>query len=227
MSIPNTLQTWRPSALGKRITKSRDWQLALSGLELTIAFDGEPVVREVGSFGGLTVTPGLVWSHLELEHPDRRYRFRGISNRRATSFATAFTAAQVEAVRAVKLLHLIDEFDMAVNQLRLWTEQLAAAVAEHLKTKGWLTTEFTGYWAKRKAGLEFGQLLDEPDLQPHIGALSAVHRETVKIWHDDLPTFITMQNERHLAAELDDIARSTTTDSLNLNRYPMLSTDAD
>jgi DNA helicase-4 len=204
MSIPNTVQTWRPSALGKRTTKSRDWQLALSGLELTIALDGEPVTRQVGSFGGLTVTPGFVWSHLELEHPDRRYRFRGIPNRRATSFATAFAAAQGEAVQAVKLLHLIDEFENAANQVRLWAEALAAAVAVHLKTKGWLTTEFSNDWAAQKAAVGFGRLLDEADLQPHIGTLSAVSRETVRIWREDLPTFITLQNERHLASEIDD-----------------------
>lgn len=203
MSIRETAQTWRASALGKRVTKSRDWQLTLSRRELTIALDGEPVARQVCSFRGLTVTPGLFWSHLELEHPEQRYRFRGISNRRATSFATAFAAAQVEAVRALKLRELIDEFDTAANQVRLWTEALADAVAVHLKTKGWLTTEFSDHWADRKGAVGFDQLLDDPDLQPHIASLSAVSRRTVNIWRENLSTFIALQNERHLAAELD------------------------
>ncbi|TFC69338.1 UvrD-helicase domain-containing protein [Cryobacterium sp. TMT2-4] len=204
MTIPNRAQTWHPSALGKRVTKSRDWRLTLTGPELTITLDGEPVARDIGSFGGLTVTPGRLWSHLELEHPDRRFRFRGIPNRRAASFATAFTAAQAEAVRVLRLLQLVDEFDQAAKQVRLFTEALGTAVAVQLKTKGWLTTEFSAYWAARKAAVGFGQLLDDPDLRPHITELSAVSRETVNIWRDDLPEFVAAQNERHLAAELDD-----------------------
>ena len=196
-------QTWRPSALGKRVTKSRDWRLTLTGPELAITLDGEPVARNIGSFGGLTVTPGRIWSHLELEHPDRRFRFRGIPNRRAASFSTAFRAAQDEAVHALRLLHLVDEFDHAANQVRLFAQALTTAVALQLKTKGWLTTEFSAYWAARKAAVGFGQLLDNSDLQPHIKELSAGSRETVRIWREDLPAFIAAQNERHLAAELD------------------------
>ena len=204
MTVPAPAQTWRPSALGKHVTKSRDWRVSLTCPELTITVDGEPVTRHIGSFGGLTVTPGRVWAHLELEHPDRRFRFRGIPNRRAASLATAFAAAQAEAAHALKLRQLIEEFDQAANQVRLFTEALATAVAVQLKTPGWLTTEFSAYWAARKAAVGFGQLLDDPDLQPHIADLSAVAKETVKIWRDDLPAFIAAQNERHLAVELDE-----------------------
>lgn len=203
MTIPAATQIWRPSTLGKRFTKSRDWRLTLTGPELTITVDGEPVARSIGSFGGLTVTAGRVWSHLELVHPDRRFRFRGIPNRRAASFATAFTAARAEAERALRLLQLVHEFDQAANQVRLFTEALATAVAVQLTARGWLTTEFAAYWAARKAAVGFGQLLDDPDLQQHIAALSVVATETVKIWCDDLPAFIAAQNDRHLAAELD------------------------
>jgi DNA helicase-4 len=196
-------QTWSPSTLGKRVTKSRDWRLTLAGPDLTITVDGEPVVRSVGSFGGLTVTPGRVWSHLELEHPDRRFRFRGIPHRQAASFDTAFATAQAEAAHALRLLQLVEEFDQAAIQVRLFTEALAIAVAVQLKARGWLTSEFAAYWAARKAAVGSGQLLDDPDLRPHIAALSAVATETVKIWREDLPAFIAAQNERHLAAELD------------------------
>jgi DNA helicase-4 len=197
-------QSWQPSALGKSFTKCRDWRLTLTGTELTIAVDGTAVARNVGSFGDLTVTRGRIWSYVELEHPDRRFRFRGTPNRRAGSLAKAFAAAQAEALRAVRLLELVEEFDQAANQVRLWTEALATAVAVHLKTKGWLTTEFSSYWAARKAAVGFGQLLEDPGLQPHIAALSAVARETVKIWREDLSEFIAAQNERHFEAELDD-----------------------
>jgi DNA helicase-4 len=182
VTIPAAAQTWRPSVLGKRFTKSRDWLLSLNGPELTISIDSEPVARNVGSFGRLTVTPGRVWAHLELEHPDRRFRFRGIANRRAASFSTAFTAAQADAEHALKLLQLVDEFDQAADQVRLFTEALATAVAVQFRARGWLTTEFSAYWAARKAAVGFGQLIDDPELQPHIAALSAVSRETVEIW---------------------------------------------
>ncbi|MBC7592199.1 MAG: hypothetical protein H7226_14315, partial [Salinibacterium sp.] len=168
MTIPAATQTWRPSVLGKRFTKSRDWRLMLNGPDLTITIDGEPVARSIGSFGGLTVTAGRVWSHLELVHPDRRFRFRGIPNRRAPSFAIAFKAAQAEAEHALRLLQLVDEFDQAANQVRLFTEAFATAVAVQRTARGWLTTEFAAYWAARKAADGFGQLLDDPDLQPHI-----------------------------------------------------------
>lgn len=203
MSAVQGAQTWRPSALGKRFTKSRDWRLELHGLELTITVDDESVTRPVGSFGGLTVTPGHLWAHLELEHPHRRFRFRGIQNRRAAAFATAFATAQTEAVHALRVLQRIEEFDYAATQVQLFAEALATAIAVHLRTKGWLTTEFSAHWTVRKAAVGFGQLLDDPDLQPHIASLSAVSQETIKIWREELPEFIAAQNERHLAIELD------------------------
>lgn len=199
-----TALNWQPSALGKRFTKSRDWGLELTGTELTILVDGEATPRPVSSFGSFTVTPGRVWARIELEHPERRFRFRGIPNRRAAAFANAFAAAQVEARRALRLLELVEEFDQATTQVRLWTEALTTAIAVHLKRKGWLTTEFSAHWAARKAAVGFGQLLDHPDLQPHIGALSAVARETVRIWREDLSEFLAAQNEWHLESELDD-----------------------
>jgi DNA helicase-4 len=204
MTTPEDTHSWRPTALGKRFTKTRDWRLTLRGLELTINVDGKSSAHQVGTFRGLTVTPGALWAHLELEHPDRRFRFRGIPNRQAASFASAFAVAQTEAAHALRVLQRVEEFEYAANQVRLWAEALAAAVAVHLKTKGWLTTEFTAHWAARKAAVGFSQLLDDPDLEQHIAELSAESRETIRAWEDDLSALIAAQNERHLAAELDD-----------------------
>lgn len=204
MRAPGAAQSWRPSTLGRRFASSRDWRLTLTGPELTLAVGDDPVTFNVGGFGGLTVTPGIVWAHLELEHSDRRFRFRGISNRRAASFAAAFAAAQAEVANTLRLRRLADEFDQAANQVRLWAETLATAVAEELRATGWLTTEFAAHWDGRKAALEFGQLLDHPDLQPHIDALPARARGAVGIWREDLAGFISSQNEQHLAAELKD-----------------------
>jgi DNA helicase-4 len=204
MSTPDGAQTWRPSALGKRFTKARDWRLTLQGLDLAIAADAEIVVQPVESFGVLTVTPGYLWARIEIAHPDRRFRFRGIPNRRASAFASAFTATQSEAVHAQRVRQRIEEFEYAATQVRLWAEELATAIAVHLDTKGWLTTEFSAYWVARKAAVGFGPLLDDPDLQPHITALSVASQKTIDIWRDDLPLFITAENERHLTSELVD-----------------------
>jgi DNA helicase-4 len=204
MNVRGSAQTWRPSSLGKRFTQARGWRLTLNGLDLRIAVDDESFDHQVGSFGGVTVTKGRVWAHLELEHPDRRFRFRGIPNRQAAAFASAFAVAQTEAANALRVLQRIEEFDYAANQVRLWAEALDAAIAVHLETKGWLTTEFTAYWAARKAAVGFAQLLGDPDLEEHIAELSAEFRETIRAWENDLPAFIAAQNERHLVAELDD-----------------------
>ncbi|KFF60646.1 hypothetical protein JF66_03105 [Cryobacterium sp. MLB-32] len=196
-------KSWHPSALGKRFTVSGDWTLTLDELHAHITVDGETVRPAMETFGGLNVTRGAIWSTIELGHPDGSFLLRGIPNRRASALAKSFAAVRITAHESKRLLELTAEFDRAANQVRLFTEAFVTAVAVGLKTKGWLTREFSSHWVVRKAAVGFGSLLENADLQQHISGLDAVARETIKIWQDDLPTFIAAQNESRYDNELE------------------------
>ncbi|KGJ72312.1 hypothetical protein GY21_16305 [Cryobacterium roopkundense] len=130
-------KTWQPSALGKRFTDSGEWMFALEGIHAQLSRDGQTLRLPIGSCGGLTVTRGVIWSTVELEHPDGPFLLRGLPNHRASVLARCFTAARITAQETQRILDLTAEFDRAANQARLFTEALAIAIAVQLRTSGW------------------------------------------------------------------------------------------
>lgn len=184
--------SWKPSYWGKSILKCDDWSLRLDGDQLTISTDAHPVIVQLGSGKQVEVTTGALWSTVEIAHPERRIRLRGIPNRSAKTL-----------IRAVRVATLTAQFEAAAARVLDWVQELEAAAATQLTTKGWLTREFTDYWGSRKADIGFGDLLTEPDLQDHITTTEAEHGDSLRMWRYDLADYIAQQNNRHLERELE------------------------
>jgi DNA helicase-4 len=192
---------WRPSRWGRRVTKCSDWQLELAGGVVIITGDVEPFGTGVERIGEVVVNRGAFWSTVEIAHPDRRIRLRGIPNRRAAKLAGTVRAARADVLHRMRVQSLIVEFDVAAGHLLSWVADLERTAATTLESRGWLAREFFEEWAAAKAAIGFGRLIADPDLQDHISRSDAA--ASLEIWRYELADFITQQNEYHLAVQLE------------------------
>ena len=194
------ITSWRPSYWGRRDAQCHDWRLELDGDNLAVSVDAEVHNVDIGDIGDVTCTPGILWATVDIAHPERRIRLRGIPNRSARKMATSIVGAKADFTHRLRVKELIVSFSEVAESVTQWSFDLHTAADEHLKVKGWLTREFSEEWADSKAALGFDRLLDEPDLQIHIASLA--NTESIRLWRAALPQFVVTRNERHLAAEI-------------------------
>ena len=193
----HALPAWQPSAWSKALTNSGDWRLRLRDDIVTVTVDGVETEASLESCGPIDVAHGLFWSQLTLSVGEREVRLRGIRRNDAAAIEIAFAYA----TESLQLRQLIAEFDAAARQSALWTTSFTAALTLQMRTKGWLTTEFSVEWAARKSAVGFSHLLDDPALQAHIANQGVTLAGTIALWSEDLPAIIARENQRHLESE--------------------------
>jgi len=196
MMTKHALPTWRPSAWGKALTSSGDWQLALHEEIVTLTIGGVASATSVEDFHSVTVTRGLFWSQIELQVGERVSRLRGIRSKDAAAFEYAFAASR-------QSVH-IAEFDAAAHQATLWLNGFTAALTEHMQTKGWITAEFSTEWAARKIAVGFSHLIDDKALHPHIAVQPVDIVNTIARWAEDVHDVVARENQNYLEAEAED-----------------------
>lgn len=204
-AVSNALQvrtSWQPSFWGRRFTKCYDWQLNLTGDELTLASDSDTAGIGIGTIGDLTLRRGVFWSTVEIAHPDRRIRLRGIPHGSAKHLVRVVRAAKVDFLHRLRVQGLIVEFDTAAKEVLLWVKDLEFASAATLDSHGWLTREFLAGWSATKTAIGFERLLADPELQSHIETQTDADA-SIRLWRHDLAEFVSQQNEHHLSVQLE------------------------
>lgn len=196
----HALPTWQPSAWGRALTGSGDWQLALNDDIVTVTVGGAAIATAVEDIATVAVTRGVFWSQILLQVGVRENLLRGIRSKDAAAFEQAVAASR----QSLQLRQLTAEFDAAVIQAELWLNGFAGALTEHLRTKGWITTEFSTEWAARKAAVGFSHLLDEKSLRPHIAAQPTDVADAIGHWSEDVQSVIARENQNHLKRETDE-----------------------
>ncbi|WP_166783863.1 UvrD-helicase domain-containing protein [Cryobacterium sp. Hz9] len=200
MMTKHALPTWRPSAWGKALASSGDWQLALHEEIVTLTIGGVAIASSVEDFHSVTVTRGLFWSQIELQVGERVSRLRGIRSKDAAAFEYAFTASR----QSLQLRQLIAEFDAAAHQATLWLNGFTVALTEHMQTTGWITTEFSTEWADRKTAVGFSHLLDDKALHPYIAVQPVDIVNTIARWAEDVHDVVARENQTYLESETEE-----------------------
>jgi len=193
----HALPTWLPSTWGGALTHAGDWRLALHDDIVTLTIGGLATETAVEDVATVVVARELFWSRIELQVGERVTKLRGIRSKDAAAFEEAFTASR----QSLHLHRLIAEFDAAAYQATLWLNGFTAALTEHLRTKGWITTEFSAEWAASKAVVGFSHLLDDPLLRAHVVAQSGDIADTMAHWSEDVHDVTRRENQNHLERE--------------------------
>ncbi|WP_431277872.1 UvrD-helicase domain-containing protein [Leifsonia poae] len=190
---------WGPSRLGQRITKCRSWRLTILDDSLAFSIDDDVAEISIAGITDVTSTPGFAWSTVEIAHPDRRIRLRGIPKRRARSLTKQLRDARALVAHQLHVAALTAQFEATLQALQQWKTALGDAMSEALEKDGWLTREFHAEWSARKQSLGMDQLLADPTLSSEI--LRPEHSWPLQPWFEDLGDLIAGANEVHLDAQ--------------------------
>jgi DNA helicase-4 len=188
--------SWGPSRLGQRITKCRDWRLTILDNTVALVIDHENLEISIASITDVTTRHGFAWSIVEITHPDRRIRLRGIPKRRARSLTEQLGDARAVVARQLHVAGLAAQFEASLDALQKWKAALDSAKSAALETEGWLTSEFHAEWSERKQALGLDQLLADPILMTDI--VRPDHSWPLQDWWEDLGDLIASANEAHI-----------------------------
>ncbi|QDZ26570.1 UvrD-helicase domain-containing protein [Noviherbaspirillum sp. UKPF54] len=194
-SIQNS---WRPSTLGRVLTRSPEWELSISAQRFQLAFGSQKYQGAVLDLGRLQVTPGTFWSGISVPISNARMAtLDGIPNATAKEMAQAIA----QAIRRVRVAELIQNFDAAMQPVSAWASNAREACKTQLVTKGWVTHEFKQTQSELKPrGL--AELLSEPEVVKHLERQPQPLKDAVSLWKSNFTEVADDINARHLAKEL-------------------------
>jgi DNA helicase-4 len=190
---------WGPSWLGRHATRCHNWQLTILDNAIALVIDGESLEFSIAEITDVTTTYGFVWSTVEIAHPNRRIRLRGIPKRRARSLTKQLGDVRAVAAHQLYVAARAAQFDASLYALQEWKASLDRAMSDAFGTEGWLTREFHAEWSERKRALGLGELLVDPFFKTEI--VRPHHSWPLQPWWEDLGELITSANEAHLVEQ--------------------------
>lgn len=195
-----TTAYWRPSTIGRMLTRAPDWELALNSSRFQLIVGGQKHEGKVTALGQLKITPGTIWAAISIPLTEGTMAsLDGIPNAQAKELAQAIA----QSIRRVRIAELILDFDNAIQPVSSWAGGARGASKAQLATKGWLTHEFKQTQSALKPkGL--AELLSEPEVIRHLETQPQQVKDTVSLWKRNFAEVADGINERHLAKELEE-----------------------
>ncbi|MDM0106524.1 UvrD-helicase domain-containing protein [Variovorax sp. J22R24] len=183
--------TWKPSTLGKLLTRAPDWTLELDGERLRLTIRGETTHFDIGQLERLSVKPGLIWGTLIIPLGDAdKLALDGISNHDAKQCKRAIG----EALAAKR----------QCDQIVGWVGTTLEAFKRQIARRGWLGREFAQRLEASKPSFPTS-IADSTAGRHHLSRQPQSVQDAVRTWQRRFEEFVTEVNERHAAqvAEMD------------------------
>ncbi|MEJ8816223.1 UvrD-helicase domain-containing protein [Variovorax ureilyticus] len=183
--------TWKPSTLGKLLTRAPDWALELDGGRVHLAVNGETTQMDVDELEGLPIKAGVFWARLIIPLPDgKKLQLGGISKNNAKQCVHAVAAA-IAAKRQC-------------DQIADWVHATTQACRRQIARRGWLGLEFAQRMESSKPWFP-NSILDSTAGRRHLARQPLSVQDAVQTWQRPFEEFVKETNERHAiqAAEKD------------------------
>lgn len=196
--------SWAPSKLGKLITGTPAWTIALDGEQFILKVQDKSLRDGILLLADLEIKTGLIWATLRFTLNKGQWRtLEGIPNRKAKELHKAIHQAVEGIQHRAYVAGLIQSFKLAQGPLLAWASELTRSMKTQLRTKGWLSREFVMRQIRSKPA-DLGTLLSTPEIIKHIEGESPQVQEAAKLWKHDLQVIFNGINERHLAKQIGD-----------------------
>lgn len=186
-----TTTTWKPSTLGKLLTRAPDWALELDGGRVRLTMNGETTQFDVDQLEGLPIKAGVFWARLIIPLCGANaLELGGISNSNANQCGQAVAAA-IAAKR---------HCDQIVDRVHATTEACQRQIAR----RGWLGREFAQRIESSKPWFA-SSIIDSVAGRHHLARQPPSVQDAVRTWERPFEEFVKEANERHanLAAVKD------------------------
>lgn len=191
---------WKPSSIGRLLTRSPDWELSLSSSQFQLIVGRQKHAGSLIDLERFQVSPGTIWSGISVPLAGGGVAtLDGIPNAEAKEMAQAIA----QAVKRIHVAELIQNFEVAIQPVSAWASSARGACKAQLATKGWLTQDFKQALTSLKPqGL--AELLSEPEVVRHLENQPQSVKDAVSLWRRSFTEVADGINERHLAKELED-----------------------
>ncbi len=195
-------RTWGPSALGRLFTSSKPWALTLEGEQFTLDVEGRSRSGGVLLLDKLAVQPGAFWAAVQIEGTNGQVlRLGGIPNSHASQLKDDVDATIAVVRRRIYLAELGKQFGPALERVVGWVSESTIACTERLRTRGWLSREFTEQISATKPS-DLEKLLAEPEIAQLLTSQPKEAQDSVADWRRPFAAVADEINKRHLAKEL-------------------------
>lgn len=177
---------WQPTENGAAFTGSRNWSFALNGARFTLKAENQEWTGNVLELRELKVASGVFWA--EIEFPcvlpwtlDKRVKVDGLPNLDARLLeARVHNLINAEDARVATQVRL---FTDARPVLLNWAEAATKSCEEQLRSRGWLTKNFTPLKPKRPAKLK--ELLDDSAVLAGLTQETEEIKRAIRLWNCD------------------------------------------
>lgn len=194
---------WQPSKIGASLTGAPPWSLELESPHFTLQIGGKVKRFNILDADHLVVEPGIIWSAVRFQIPEVvNARLDGLPNSEGRELRASLQRAVVEHRGKLHAQALVDRFDRESLPALQWARAFAAACAEQLQKKGWLTSEFVRHWRDKRPVDELAELVGHKVVAQHIQTLDQDRQRLLVIWRSQPKDLAKQLNERHLAREL-------------------------
>ena len=204
------MREWSPSSWGRRFTGAPDWVLRLEGEILVLFLGGDRHSGRIGTSSPVQIHQGVFWTDLTLVSGGRPWRVDGIPNRHGADIRAAVdrvVAANLDAERKEREATRWQRFQDSIAAIRLWRDDVRAAIVRVNREAHWLTTEEVRSLIDARPALavteaELDDLLAMPDVRAAVDDINDA-RKAVELWRGDLQRGAAARNEQHTIRELD------------------------
>ncbi|WP_294987947.1 UvrD-helicase domain-containing protein [uncultured Stenotrophomonas sp.] len=129
---------WRPSPWGKLFTRSADWSIRMEGERVEVVIGGQPYQAVLKSEHQLQVTPGLLWSMVEIQaEGGLQVVGDGLPNEQGHHLRSAIATRVAERRRRERLAM----FEATITLICDWLAKAKDLVEEGSNSRRWITHE--------------------------------------------------------------------------------------
>ncbi|WP_347906589.1 UvrD-helicase domain-containing protein [Pseudomonas grandcourensis] len=193
---------WKPSWLGRLLTRSQPWQLTLEGDRLILRIGDRiyPLTAENFARGG--IKRGLVWTNVTV-FVGHKLRLEGLSNSEQPTLSQAFIHLE-----QLKHQRLFEAYYAKVTQ---WLEEVACAIKTVDAECRWLTHDLQQVLLESRASLgvndaTLGTLFALPEVQSLLGSKAFRVKSHLDDWASNWSERWDARNKLHLERELEACA---------------------
>lgn len=185
---------WGATPIGKLFTSTKSWSLSLADGQFVLMVDGRGHAGSVLLLEKLAIHPGIFWSAVRFEGAaGQTMALDGIRNGAANQMQRAITKA-IEHQHHIA--SLINQFNLAVDRVRVWAADATEACRNQFRTRGWLSHEFKSQVDSAKPQV-LDNLLEIPEIGQHLATLDKQTQAAVKLWKQSFHAVADALNMRH------------------------------
>lgn len=203
------MNSWGSGKWGEKLTKSRNWVIALRGEDILLKLEGTIHQAHLSSAGAVAVQTGAIWSSVQFaSRTGVVHSLDGILNVFATDMAKAIGAARTRYLQENQKRLELEAFERLVGAVNAWSVAVMKSYTEHKASFRWIAEETVQKWAAtRPSGLDgdfhLAKMVKLPALAQHLTFKNELVQYGVNFWQQDLRSWVKLSNDKHVASELD------------------------